>query len=284
MKPRLVQWRQLLVDALVEHPTVAVQTVVENHLGRRPSRSEQSAARRAAHTLAGRGDAVLHHLTVKTGAGRTRLIISRPPDTSAGNPDRRVEDAPERPAVTRWLDVRIDQAPPVRFGRWQQAILEAVDRYEVVGVRAVVEGHLGRRGARAESAAAQRAARLLARSGQARLAHVRVPAAKDRRSAELLVVARTTADLARMSDQELQSAATRYLAPADQSGEALAYVVAAVERAAAAAARDVDVHLVDPQAADRAARALAVPLSRLTRLRQSLLHRRTRARHPGSLS
>jgi hypothetical protein len=37
-------------------------------------------------------------------------------------------------------------------------------------LRAVVEGHLGRRGVRAENTAAQHAARLLARSGQVRLA------------------------------------------------------------------------------------------------------------------
>jgi hypothetical protein len=49
---RLGRWQQLLIDALAEHETVAVQTVVESLLGRRPSRSELTAAQRAAHLLA----------------------------------------------------------------------------------------------------------------------------------------------------------------------------------------------------------------------------------------
>lgn len=276
MTRRLILWQQVLVDALAEHPAVAVQTVVENHLERRASRTELSAARRAAHTLGRRGDAVLEHLPVPTRPGPPRLILTRPTGPAGGQREQPAEEPAGRSAVTRWADLRIDQPPPLRLGRWQQAVMDALDLHEVVGVRAVVEGHLGRRGTRAESTAAQRAARRLARSGQVHPAHVRVPGGKGRRGSELLIVARPGTDLAARTDPELQAAATRYLAPADRSNEALADVVADVERAAART-RDLDLYAVDPDAAGRAARALAVPLARLTQLRQSLLHRRSRS-------
>ena len=79
MAGRLGRWQQLMIDALAEHDTVAVQTVVENHLGRRPNRSEQIAAQRAAHLLARRGGATIVHVTARSGSNRTRLAISRPP-------------------------------------------------------------------------------------------------------------------------------------------------------------------------------------------------------------
>ena len=44
MVRRLGRSQQLLVTALAEQETVAVQAVVENHLGRRPTRSELHAA------------------------------------------------------------------------------------------------------------------------------------------------------------------------------------------------------------------------------------------------
>jgi hypothetical protein len=56
---RLGRWQQLLVNALAEHATVVVQAMVENHLGRRPNRSELTAGQRAAHLLARRGGATI---------------------------------------------------------------------------------------------------------------------------------------------------------------------------------------------------------------------------------
>jgi hypothetical protein len=67
---RLGRWQQLLVDALAEQETVAVQAVVENHLGRRPSGSELHAAQRLAHLLAQRGGGTISH--VATGPACTR--------------------------------------------------------------------------------------------------------------------------------------------------------------------------------------------------------------------
>ena len=166
--------------------------------------------------------------------------------------------------------------PPARFGRWQEVIMDALAQHDMVGLRAVVEGHLGGRAVRAESTAAQRAARLLARSGQVRLVHVRVPSAKGRKGAELLLVVRAGLDPEAVDEQTMQAAAVRLVTPADRTGEALELIVAGVEEAAARLA-EVDLHTVDGEAAGKAAQALASPLLRLSQLRQSLLMRRSRA-------
>ena len=92
--------------------------------------------------------------------------------------------------------------------------MDALARHELVGLRAVVEGHLGRRAARAESTAAQRAARLLARSGQVSLAHVRVQSAKGRRGAELLLIVRAGLDPEGFDERMMQAAAVRLVTPA----------------------------------------------------------------------
>ena len=154
--------------------------------------------------------------------------------------------------------------------------MSALAQHDMVGLRAVVEGHLGRRAVRAESIAAQRAARLLARSGQVMLAHVRVPSAKGRMSAELLLVVRAGLDTDAVDEQTMQAAAVRLVTPADRTEEALELIVAGVGAAAARLA-DVYLHTVDGEAAGKAAHALASPLLRLSQLRQSLLMRRPRA-------
>ena len=154
--------------------------------------------------------------------------------------------------------------------------MDALAQHNMVGLRAVIEGHLGRRALRAESTAAQRAARLLARSGQVTLAHVRVPSARGRKSAELLLVVRAGLDPEAVDEQTMQAAAVRLVTPADRTDEALELIVTGVEEAAARLT-DVDLHTVDGEAADKAAQALASPLLRLSQLRQSLLMRRSRA-------
>jgi hypothetical protein len=59
--PRLGRWQQVLTDALDEHLAVGVRATVADHLGRAPSRTELTAARRAAHSLAASNHArVLH--------------------------------------------------------------------------------------------------------------------------------------------------------------------------------------------------------------------------------
>jgi hypothetical protein len=61
-----------MIDTLAEHETVAVQTVVEDHLGRRPSRAELTAARRAAHLLERGGGATISGVAVASGISRSR--------------------------------------------------------------------------------------------------------------------------------------------------------------------------------------------------------------------
>jgi hypothetical protein len=271
---RLGRSQQLLVTALAEQETVAVQAVVENHLGRRPTRSELHAAQRSAHLLAQRGGGTISHVAIRPGMHPSRLAISRPrqwPDDWLDQGD----DADRREAV-RWTESRRDAGtPPARFGRWQQVIMDALAQYELVGLRTVLDGHLGRRPAKGESTAAQRAARMMARSGQVRLAHVRVPTIRGRRSAEWVVIGRAEVDPGTITDEAMQTAAIRRVAPADRTKEALDIIVEAVLQAAAQVA-DVDLHTVDGDAAGHVAQALASPLLRLTQLRQSLLMRRPR--------
>ena len=128
--------------------------------------------------------------------------------------------------------------------------MDALAQHDMVGLRAVIEGHLGRRAVRAESTAAQRAARLLARSGQVALVHVRVPSAKGRKSAELLLVVRAGIDPTEIDEGTMQAAAVRLVTPADRTEETLEHIVAAVQEAAARLA-DIDLHTVDGEAAGK---------------------------------
>ena len=79
-------------------------------------------------------------------------------------------------------------------------------------------GHLCRR---LKDRLAQRAARMMARSGQVRLAHVRVPTIRGRRSAEWVVIGRAEVDPGTITDEAMQTAAIRRVAPADRTKEAL---------------------------------------------------------------
>lgn len=74
-----VQWHSVLDQALAEAAVVGVAAAVGHHLGRRPTRSEMNAARRAAHRYAATGQAQLTVLpTVATGRQRRVLVLARP--------------------------------------------------------------------------------------------------------------------------------------------------------------------------------------------------------------
>ena len=69
-------------------------------------------------------------------------------------------------------DRRARRSRPVRLGRWQQVLADALDQNLAVGVRAAIADHLGRAPTRAELTAARRAAHSLAASDRARVFHV----------------------------------------------------------------------------------------------------------------
>ena len=121
MVRRLGRSQQLLITALAKQETVAVQAVVENHLGRRPTRSELHAAQRSAHLLAQRGGDTISHVAIRPACTPSRLAISRPRQWPGDWLDQG-DDADRRGAV-RWTESRRDAGtPPARFGRWQQVI------------------------------------------------------------------------------------------------------------------------------------------------------------------
>jgi hypothetical protein len=64
---------------------------------------------------------------------------------------------------------------PPRLGRWQQVLVDGLDKNVAMGVRAVVADHLGRAPTRAELTAARRAAHSLAVLGRAQVLHVAGP-------------------------------------------------------------------------------------------------------------
>jgi hypothetical protein len=80
--PRLGRWQQVLADALDLNLAIGVRAAVADHLGRAPTRAELSAARRAAHSLAGLGRARILHVPGADGednaADRNYLVLAKP--------------------------------------------------------------------------------------------------------------------------------------------------------------------------------------------------------------
>lgn len=109
-----------------------MHTVVESHLGRL-SRSELTAAQRAAHLLIRRGGATIGHVAVRSGISRSRLAISRPMQWPGDWLDQD-HDPADRPDLVQWAEPASNAGtPPARFGRWQQLTMDAPAQYEVVG-------------------------------------------------------------------------------------------------------------------------------------------------------
>ena len=81
-RPRLGRWQQVLTDALDQNLAVGVRAAVADHLGRVPTRTELTAARRAAHSLAALGRArVLHVPGADADADsgdRDYLVLTKP--------------------------------------------------------------------------------------------------------------------------------------------------------------------------------------------------------------
>ena len=74
-----VQWHPVLDQALAETAVVGVADAVTHYLGRRPTKSEITAARRAAHRYAATGQAQLTLLpSVAAGRKYRVLVLARP--------------------------------------------------------------------------------------------------------------------------------------------------------------------------------------------------------------
>jgi hypothetical protein len=80
--PRLGRGQRVLADALDQNLAIGVRAAVADHLRRAPTRAELTAARRAAHTLAGSGRARVLHVSgadVEANAGdRTYMVLAKP--------------------------------------------------------------------------------------------------------------------------------------------------------------------------------------------------------------
>lgn len=78
MLPVAVQWHRVLDRALAENEVVAVADAVAQYLDRTPTRSELTAARRAAHRYAESGEAQLTLLpSVVAGRSKKVLVLTR---------------------------------------------------------------------------------------------------------------------------------------------------------------------------------------------------------------
>lgn len=89
MAQALSRWHRLFADALANHEAIGVAVTVEQHLGRRPTRSELSAARRAAHSYASAGRAHITQVSVPVpveghGVG-TYVVLVRPESVEKGD-------------------------------------------------------------------------------------------------------------------------------------------------------------------------------------------------------
>lgn len=71
----VVQWHRVLDKALRDRPVVGVADAVRTHLGRTPTRSELSAARRAAHRYAATGEAQVTTLLATIAGGHTAQVL-----------------------------------------------------------------------------------------------------------------------------------------------------------------------------------------------------------------
>lgn len=91
----LRHWHQVFSAALASQPLVGVYRTISEHVGREPTRSEVSAGRRAARTMAETGEAVLIKVTVAPSPGRRAvpmLVLARP-GIDVSDPERLAEAA-----------------------------------------------------------------------------------------------------------------------------------------------------------------------------------------------
>ena len=96
-----VQWHPVLEQALAETAVVGVADAVSHHLGRRPTKSEITAARRAARRYAATGQAQLTLLPSAVAGRKYRVLVLARPDVDLDDVQelRQTVTAPARKAV-----------------------------------------------------------------------------------------------------------------------------------------------------------------------------------------
>ena len=165
------------------------------------------------------------------------------------------------------------------YGRWQRALLDAVNDHEVVGLVGAVDRHLGRHGTRSELTAARRAAGRLASGGRLVVHRVRTQPVEGDAGGGFVVISQPGVAL----DQErLQQAARGAIPTADDlagteperlaAGHQAVQAVASIEHAAVDA-RYVQVDHLLPETAARLADQLEPGLAELVALGQRLRRR-----------
>ena len=103
--PRLGRWQQVLADALDHNFAIGVRAAVAYHLGRTPTRTELTAARRAAHSLATLGRARVLHVpggecrrSQLSGPRQAECDHERHPTPRAGGCSRRIQSGDQAPS------------------------------------------------------------------------------------------------------------------------------------------------------------------------------------------
>lgn len=85
----MLQWREVLSDALASRRMVGVNRTISEHVGREPTRSELNAGRRAANTMADKGEAVLVKVVAVPAPGRRprEMIVLARTGVDVSDPD-----------------------------------------------------------------------------------------------------------------------------------------------------------------------------------------------------
>lgn len=123
MAQPLSRWHRLFADALAIREAIGVAVTVEQHLGRQPTRSELSAARRAAHSYASAGRAQITQVSVPVpvegrGVG-TYVVLVRPESVGRGDTYRAMlrraaQGCTSPPSTGRMRRGRLRPAPFLR--------------------------------------------------------------------------------------------------------------------------------------------------------------------------
>ena len=94
-----IPWYELFDDALTTQPIVAVDRIAEAHLGRTPTRTEFTAAHRAAHGYARAGNAQAFDVWTRRGDGhhKVRVLLLARTDADLDDTDQLLAAALSRP-------------------------------------------------------------------------------------------------------------------------------------------------------------------------------------------